>query len=647
MEEQSFEKPSSFRLNLNTIQGRTTQAFLITVAVALILIFITDYWWRSLNYKKDIVLNQIKPITTEAIKLQNLIKITQTNLSQYLYLEDDSLEHINKELWLIDIPNQKDTLRNKVNGLNDPDISNQFVIINKNLSELKRQQRELERTISTSQSQKLIKYRVKHDILITYEEIDKSFKDLIQDVKYKEKRVISQISSQHSIFYQVLIIAVILGFLISYFIGVRLFLGIFSWFRETKGALKSLSTGNIPSPLQIHENEFKNINKHTNQLINLLSDLKTYSLKVGEGKFHQEDDIFASESELGQSLHHMNLSLQKVYDEESKRNWTSEGLTNFSELLRAESSNIEVLCKKLVSKLVNYLDIIQGGIFILVRDEYGETSFELKGAYAYGREKFIEKKVEPHEGLIGRVYKEKEVVLLTDLPEDYTYITSGLGSTNPKSLILLPLLTDEKEVLGVIELASLDYFEDYQINFLEKLCNSITATITIAQTTQENQKILEEASRFSDLKPSTDVTSKKGFEDLNLNREDLLRILKDLKIRNKKLSSILEGLQEGIIITNPRGRIEIFSRGAEKIFEFTKTEIIGRTMSALIPNEFGIELDAIIQSYADSTIDSLQNGTRKNIIAQKKNGTQFPIYLSLSEIQIEGQKYFAAVVREI
>ena len=647
MEEQSYEKLSSFRLNLNTIQGRTTQAFLITVVIALVLIFITDYWWRNLNYKKDIVIHQIKPITTEAIKLQNLIKITQTNLSQYLYLGDDSLENINKELWLIDIPNQKDTLRNKVNGLNAPDISNQFTIINKNLSELKRQQRELERTISTSQSQKLIKYRVKHDILITYEEIDKAFKDLIQDVKYKEKRVLSQISSQHSIFYQILVIAVVLGFLISYFIGIRLFMGIFRWFRETKGALKALSTGNIPPLLQIHDNEFKNINKHTNQLINLLTDLKTYSSKVGEGKFHQEDDIFASESELGQSLHHMNLSLRKVYEEERKRNWTSEGLADFSELLRAESSNIEVLCKKLVSKLVTYLDIIQGGIFILVRDEYGETSFELKGAYAYGREKFIEKKVEPNEGLIGRVYKEKEIVLLTDLPENYTYITSGLGSTNPKSLILLPLLTDEKEVLGVIELASLDYFGDYQISFLEKLCNSITATITIAQTTQENQKILEEASRFSDLKPSTDVASKKGFEDLNLQREDLLRILKDLKVRNKKLSSILEGLQEGIIITNPRGRIEIFSRGAEKIFEFKKTEMIGRTMSALIPNEFGIELDAIIQSYADSTVESIQNGARKNIIAQKKNGTQFPIYLSLSEIQIEGQKYFAAVVREI
>ncbi|MDX2302489.1 MAG: GAF domain-containing protein [Microscillaceae bacterium] len=648
MEDQSTEKSSSYKIKFDTIQGRTTLGFLITVLVAVLLIFITDYWWRTLNTQKDTIIYQTKPIAIEAVKLLNLIKVTQTNLSQYLFLEDDSLEKINKEIWLINIAEQKDTLRNRVIALGDTEIKNLFTIINKKLSELKQQQRELERMLSTSQSKQLAKYQVKNDVLFAYQEIDKSFNDLFQEVKRKEKRILSEINEQQSLFYRVLILALILGFVMSYLMGLRLFLAVFRWIREIKDNLKALSSGNIPPHTAIYDNEFKNINLHINKLSELFEDLKNYSITVGEGKFHQESAIFESESELGRALQHMNLSLRKVYDEERKRNWISEGLADFAELLRTESSHIDHLCQKLISQLVKYLDIIQGGIFILIKDEYGQMRFEQKGAYAYGREKFLEKRVEPHEGLIGRVFKEKEIVLLTDIPENYTYITSGLGSASPKSLILLPLLTDEREVIGIIELASLRNFEDFQINFLEKLCTSVTATLTIAQTTLENQKILEEAGRFSDLKVTTEITQKKNLEELNLSREEMIQLLKDLQSRNKKLGSILDGMQEGIIVTNPRGRIEIFSRGAERIFEFKKTEMIGRQISSLIPNEFGIELDSIIQSYSDSPMmDSAQVVNRRNIIAQKKNGTQFPIYLSLSEINIDNQKYFAMIAREI
>ncbi|MEO1655301.1 MAG: GAF domain-containing protein, partial [Bacteroidota bacterium] len=341
----------------------------------------------------------------------------------------------------------------------------------------------------------------------------------------------------------------------------------------------------------------------------------------------------------------MRLNLKHLSEEEQKRNWSSEGFNIFGDILRDNSQDIDILCKNVISQLVKYLDVIQGGIFITQVDEYGNAFLELRGAYAYGREKMMNKKVTTYDGLVGRVYQEKEIVLINELPEDYTQISSGIGGTEPRSLLLLPLLTDDSQVKGIIELASLDLFAEYKVDFVQKLSNSITATITVIQSTRENQRILEESSRMYSENYLQEIRMNEGVRQKNLTKDELYGMIKQSQYRNQKQGTLLDSLADGVILVNQKLNVEVFNRGAEQIFQYRKNEIIGRPIHLILPNEFGSQEFNTIINFEDGAYGVA--AIRRNTIAHKKEGDQFPVYLSLTEMRFNEDRYFVILAREI
>ena len=93
----------------------------------------------------------------------------------------------------------------------------------------------------------------------------------------------------------------------------------------------------------------------------------------------------------------------------------------------------------------------------------------MTACYAYDRKKFTDKRIEWGDGLIGTCAQEKGTIHLTNLPDNYVSITSGLGKATPKSLLIVPLIINE-QVHGVIELASFNTFEKFEVDFVEKSC---------------------------------------------------------------------------------------------------------------------------------------------------------------------------------
>src|SRR5690606_7718973 len=105
----------------------------------------------------------------------------------------------------------------------------------------------------------------------------------------------------------------------------------------------------------------------------------------------------------------------------------------------------------------------------------------LASCFAFDRKKFVEKRIEIGQGLVGQTYLEGTTQVLTQIPQGYTIITSGLGDATPSCLVLVPMIYNE-EVQALIELASFEKFEPHQVSFLEKAGEFVASAISTAQS---------------------------------------------------------------------------------------------------------------------------------------------------------------------
>ena len=100
---------------------------------------------------------------------------------------------------------------------------------------------------------------------------------------------------------------------------------------------------------------------------------------------------------------------------------------------------------------------------------------KLIASYAYKERKHVGNRFRLGEGLVGQAALEKKPILLTNVPDDYIQITSGLGEAPPRNIIVLPILF-EGEVKAVVELASFLPFSQIHQIFLDQLAESRSAS---------------------------------------------------------------------------------------------------------------------------------------------------------------------------
>src|SRR5690606_25463844 len=114
----------------------------------------------------------------------------------------------------------------------------------------------------------------------------------------------------------------------------------------------------------------------------------------------------------------------------------------------------------ILSELAQVVAAHYGAFYILSNEE--KSRLKLYAAYAYKAEKHIAKEFAIGEGLVGQCALEKERIIISNLPNDYVRVTSGLGRAKPANLIVLPVLF-ENNVKAIIELGSLDQFSQIHL----------------------------------------------------------------------------------------------------------------------------------------------------------------------------------------
>ncbi len=496
MSERSTNFRSYFQVGLKSFQGRITLGFLVTILVFCLFLFFTNWYWSSYETRKDVLLTQAKPLALELAELDRLLTQSQKNLVLYAYLGNDSLMVRIKQSWLINIPETKSKIKNVVNQLDVPDLDVQYSNLNALLGRYKQEEEKFIRILRTTTNPQIRKHELRSELFFIFNEVSRQIAQLEQLVTTYEREIYAELSSTRILYARGVIIGIILAFLLSYFVGIRLFQKVFEWIREISTRLGRLSDGYLVDTLEPQAQEYSSIVNYTNNLNDNLKSVRDFAIEVGKGNFGQQRNFFSQDSDLGKAFTEMEISLQRVNEEEKNRNWITQGLAEFSELLSAYGQETAQVAQNIIGRLMKRLDAIQGGFFVL-RQNADQPGFELIASYAYGKEKFQEKWVGIDDGLVGRVFHERELVYLEDIPEGYMEIASGVGQAEPKTLILVPLLNDETELVGIIEMASLYPFEPHQIEFLTKLGGNIAYSIKMMETDRKNISSLDSSNKTS------------------------------------------------------------------------------------------------------------------------------------------------------
>lgn len=297
-----------------------------------------------------------------------------------------------------------------------------------------------------------------------------------------------------------------------------------------KNILLEMAKGILPKDkIEEGKDEIGQMSYALNQLVTSLKDVSNFANQIGQGNFDTGFKPLSEEDNLGNSLIQMRDELKAAADEEKKRkeeddqrNWATQGQAKFAEILRENNDNIEELSYNVISNLIKYLGANQGGLFLINNTDTNHVFIEMSSCYAYDRRKYTEKKLEMGEGLIGRCIQESESIYMTDIPNDYIQITSGLGGENPRSLLLVPLILND-EIFGVIEIASFNEIWPYQIEFVEKIAESIASTISTVRTNIKTTLLLEQSQQQAEEMSAQEEEMRQNMEELRATQEQSAR----------------------------------------------------------------------------------------------------------------------------
>jgi PAS domain S-box-containing protein len=260
----------------------------------------------------------------------------------------------------------------------------------------------------------------------------------------------------------------------------------------------------------------------------------------------------------------------------------------------------------------------------------------------------------PGEGLVGECARERRNITLTDLPPAYLKIVSGLGAAAPTQAVALPLISGDS-LLGVVELASFRSFNPREQTLLEELMPVIAMSMEILQSNIETHELLTQSQEQSRQLEEQTVELTQSQEELLAQKEELLTQQGELTAQRERLSeteqffrSVLELAPDGLMVVDAKGVIRLANAQCEKLFGYTRDELIGQSVETLVPDSVRARHPALRESFHRAPVVRAMGATSE-LQGLQKDGSLFPVEIGLSPLpERQGESAQVAVsIRDV
>ena len=364
--------------------------------------------------------------------------------------------------------------------------------------------------------------------------------------------------------------------------------------RLTTNLLNDLSQGDIDQAKKLNitsGDEIELMATSVNKLIDGLNLTENFAKEIGKGNLDAEFKLLGEKDILGLSLIEMQKSLKSAKEfelerknEEQKQNWATQGLAMFGEILRQNNDNLNELSFSIVKNLVGYTNSNQGGLFVINDNDKLHIMLDMTACYAYDRRRHLEKSIELNEGLVGRCFREGKTIFMDQVPPNYITISSGLGKERPRCLLIVPLKNND-ETLGVLELATFNTYEKYQIEFIEKIAESIASTVSSVRISIRTTELLAKSQQQAEEMLAQEEEMRQNMEELQATQEEMERkrneqeaLQEELQRELTLLNALMENIPDFIYFKDENSRFIRISKSMVKLFNANSPDdLVGKS----------------------------------------------------------------------
>jgi signal transduction histidine kinase/HAMP domain-containing protein len=288
-----------------------------------------------------------------------------------------------------------------------------------------------------------------------------------------------------------------------------------------------------------------NVNQLAANLTNQVRAIADVATAVTEGDLTRQVGVEASGevAVLKDKLNEMIRNLRETTRQNTEQDWLKTNLERFSRMLQGQR-DLTTVSSAILSELAPLVSAQHGVFYALTGlEDGGEPVLLYQAGYGFKERKHLASQFRLGEGLVGQCAQEKERILLTDVPADYVQINSGLGSSTPLNIIVLPILF-EGSVRAVVELASFSPFSPTHQAFLDQLAEIIGLALNTIEANTLTENLLKQ--------------SQSQAQELQARQEDLSSSNEDLGIQATRLA------EQNIEVERKNEEVELAKRLVEE-----------------------------------------------------------------------------------
>ncbi|HEY3727937.1 MAG TPA: HAMP domain-containing protein [Solirubrobacteraceae bacterium] len=275
----------------------------------------------------------------------------------------------------------------------------------------------------------------------------------------------------------------------------------------------------------------ENVNQLAGNLTTQVRAIAEVSTAVTQGDLTRSISVEAQGevAELKDNINQMIANLRDTTTRNEEQDWLKTNLARISGLMQGQRE-LATVSQLIMSELTPTVSAQHGAFFLAEPGADGEIrQLRLIASYGYVRRDGVPDHFLLGEALVGQAALEQTSIHITEAPDDYIRVSSGLGSHTPASILIMPILFED-QVLGVIELAWLRPPSGIHRTFLEQLMETLGVVLNTIIANMRTEELLQQS------------------QSLNAELEQQAQLLeernRDIETKNREIEQARLGLEE-------------------------------------------------------------------------------------------------------